>query len=63
MTRVIVIVEDGIVQAIYSNNPDGLEIDVIDHDEIDDPSISDEYKNKSDKLKKEIDGNNLEIVY
>ena len=63
MIRAIVVAEGGIVQVIYANNPDGLEIDVLDHDELDDPSVSNDYKNKSDKLKKEIDRNNLEIVY
>lgn len=63
MVKVIVLVEGGLVQGIYSDNPDKLEIDVIDYDEINDASCSQEYKDGAKALEKEIKDKDMAVVY
>jgi len=63
MVRVIVIVEGGLVQSIYSDNPDELSINVVDYDEVNDPDCSKKYREKAEALKKEIEDKNMSVVY
>ena len=63
MVKVIVLVEGGLVQGIYSDNPDELDIDVIDYDEVNDPGCSQEYKDGAEALEKEIKDKDMTVVY
>ena len=63
MVRVIVLVKGGLVQGIYSDNPDELSIDVIDYDEVNDPGCSQDYKDNAEAVEKEIKEKNMSVVY
>ena len=63
MVKVIVLVEGGLVQGIYADNPDNLSIDVIDYDEIKDSGCSQEYKDGATALEKEIKDKDMSVVY